>query len=79
MNIKMLLVFILGMAVSDFVWWLRLKQDWALEEMIFYLTSGDISVFMNMGLINIYGFIFFGLVYIFLERRKRRVVGGQGK
>lgn len=71
-NPKILLGFVLGMSLTNFTWWLRLKQEWALEEMIFYLKEGDISIFLNIGMIIFQGFIVLLVIFLILNRKKRR-------
>ncbi len=73
MNYKYFIFFLIGMAFSDFLWWLRLRKEWALKEMIFYLSEGDISVFYDMAIIILGLTIIFAVVLLYFENKKKEV------
>lgn len=55
---------LIGMALSDYVLYFRLKKPEFLREMILYLNDGDLSIFSGLGTISLLGAVIgLGLIY----------------
>lgn len=61
--------FISGMMGSNFLWYLRLKQEKMLRELTLYLSEGDLSIFLGFGLIYLFMLMILVPIVIYFERK----------
>ncbi len=61
-----------GLAICHFLWYIRLKKDYLLKEMILYLNEGDLSIFFGMGMTTLFLFLLASIITIIVLNRMKK-------